>query len=301
MIPNPTLATWVGELFQNLQGKGGLPDRFEVWYAGDDGHERLNTLRIDERTEDEADLPALFVQDIWKDCEAHAATLPNGTLCRYAIQVFRDKDDRTPEATHHTLCTGSAQSLLALGSSVAAERGQLIRHNETLHGFMMTMTQAMSGRLARDLEDERMARRAAERRVGEVSEMREQLLDRQHERRMEEQREERSNQRLESILATLAALAPAVLARLGTNKPSDEASRAMLRDRVVGQIMNNLNSEDIQRIAMSLRPELQPAFLEVLASYSDDQKKQQSGSAAPHQNGHNQNRTSSHEQETTQG
>ncbi len=268
--PNPTLYTWVNEICGNLQGEGGLPDRFECWYAGDDGHERLNTLRLNDRREDPVDFAQAITTDIWKICEQHAATMNAGAMSRYAIQVFRNEHDKLPEATHHVLLTGQAQNMLAIGSSISAERGQLIRHNEALHGFAMSLMQGVSGRLARDLEDERSARRRAEQQVVDVSQMREELLDRKHEREMEALKEARSSQRLDQILQTLAALAPAVLSRLGNNKPSDEASRAMLRDRAVSTLMNRLGVEDIQRIAMGLSPELQPAFLELLSSYADD-------------------------------
>jgi len=290
MQPNPTLFTWINEICGNLQGEDGLPDRFEVWYVGDDGHERLHTFRINERREEHTDMPQVLTTEIWKVCESHASTMPPGASVRYSVQCYRDDADKHPEAAHYLLMNGSAVNAMQLGSTIASERGQLIRHNETLHGFSMTLMQTVSGRLARDLEDERAARRDAERRYGEVMQLKEELADRRHEREMESKRQEASASRLDMMLQMVATLAPAIISRLNANsqKPNDITVRSVMRDQAVGQLLNNLTGPDIERLAANLRPELAPAFLELLSSYAEDLKaksRENAGAAPPQPNG----------------
>lgn len=283
MQPNPTLFTWINEICGNLQGEDGLPDRFEVWYAGDDGHERLHTFRINERREDHTAIPQVLTTEVWKVCEGHAATMSPGASVRYAVQCYRSDSDKMPESTHFLLLAGSAVNQMQLGASVASERGQLIRHNEALHGFAMTLMQSLSGRLARDLEDERNARMRAEAQVREVQAMKEDLLDRQHQRMLEARRAEKSEERMNMLLNLASTLAPAIITRLNTNaqKPNEVMARSMMRDQAVGHLLNNLQGPDIEQLVTNLRPELRPALLELLSSYAEDMKSRENVNTAP--------------------
>lgn len=276
--PSPQLETWMNELLGTLLASDKTPqlDRFEVLFAGDDQVERLRVLRVEDRPEEAVlELGGVFARLVQQTCEQHAQTVPAGASLRYAVQAFRSPTDVTPEAAFYLVLTGALLLAQPTGSTPAAAQGQLIRHNETLHSMMMNMVQSVAGRLARDLEEERNARQAAERRAHEVFALREQLLDRQHERSMEAQREERDAQAKSQLLSLVVQLAPAVLARLAPkgSEPSaltDAAHPAVLRDRVVANLVKGLSAEEIQKIVTSVKPATQAVLLQLIDTYEQD-------------------------------
>lgn len=289
MIPPASLQEWLTDtsgvlaLTNGNIDEGGAISRYEIWHAGDDGMERLRVLRLEDRGEELSEIPAIFAAEVQKTCEQHAITLPSGTSLRYAIQAFRAKDDTTPESVHYIVLIGSMLAVQT-GGSVSAERGQLIRHNEALHHMMMNMVQGVAGRLSRDLEEERNARQAAERRYSEVIALREEVLDRKHERQLEAAQAAHDAARQDALLQMVMTLAPAVISRLGKSSvpaavDAPDASSAVLRDQAVSGIVNGLSVDQIQKIAMAIPPEGQIAFLELVQSYSEKQKAEQQRAA----------------------
>jgi hypothetical protein len=273
--PSPQLESWMNEMVGTLLSNTDHPqlDRFEVLFAGDDHIERLRVLRVEDTPGelDASELPALFARGVHAVCEQHAQTLPSGTPLRYAVQAYRAPADTTPEASFYLVLQGALLLAQPAGSSPAAAQGQLIRHNENLHALAMNLMNAVAGRLTQDLEQERLARQAAERRTQEVFALREQLLDRQHERNLEAAREERDAQTKQQLLELVKALAPVVLSRLAPrapNAPEPELSHpAVLRDQAVRRIIAGLSADELQKIIVSVKPGTQAALLELIDTY----------------------------------
>lgn len=268
------LENWIRETIATVdqspdEDSGAVLHRFEVWHAGEDSHERLRIFRIADRNEALAEMGESLAGDIMRVCEQHAITLPAGTHLRYSVQAWRGAKDQAAEAVHYLVLSGTAMTPAA-GSSIAAERGQLIRHNETLHTMMMNMVNSLAGRLSRDLEDEREQRRESERKFSEVVRMREDMLDRKLERELEMMREQRDAAQKEKMLEMISNFAPVVLAKMsGAQMPqgSPVPELVRLRDEAVGNVMRKLTPEEIQGIAMAVRPEIQAAFLELVNAW----------------------------------
>ncbi len=279
------LEVWIRETLSTVDQSGddespGVMHRFEVWHAGEDTHERLRVFRIADRNEALPEMSEPLAADVLKVCEQHAVTLSQGTHLRYSVQAWRSVKDAAAEAVHYIVLTGTALTPAA-GTSIAAERGQLIRHNETLHTMMMNMVNSLAGRLSRDLEDEREARREAERNYGSVIRLREEMLDRKAERELEMMRESRDAEQKGKMLDMIGSFAPVVLAKLaGAGGTTAVPEVVKLRDEAVGNIMRKLTPEEIQAIAMNVRPEIQAAFLELVNAW-DPPPQPQSGNKTP--------------------
>lgn len=280
-LPPPSLQEWLAETSGVLVpgvDESGLIFQYELWHANEDGSERLKVIRIEDRREDLEALPAALAMELYRTCEQHALTLPSGMPLRYAVRAFRGKDDVIPEAVHYVTLAGSLLSVTN-GTGVAAERGQLIRHNETLHNMMMQLVQGVAGRLSRDLEAERDARIASERRYGEVLLLREELIDRKHERELEIARENNAAERQKALLEMLSSFAPVILSKLASAKPGEEAAvkAAMLRDQAVSRIVNGLGAEEIGKLATMMKPETQAAFLALIEAYGEQKQEARQG------------------------
>lgn len=250
-------------------GQDGAMHRVELWFHGDDQHERIRIFRMEDRDESLSEMPLTLAGEIERATNQHATTMPNGISLRYAVQAYRGRDDTVPETTHYMVVTGTM--LPNPGNTQASERGQMIRHNENLHHMMMNLVNSVAGRLSRDLDEERNARQAAERRFSEVILLREEMLDRKHERELEAAREAREAAQKESMLAMVASLAPALIAKLGSGKSSDAQDvpqDAVLRDRAIGSVINSMTADEIQAVAMAVKPERQAALLELIDAYS---------------------------------
>ena len=129
----------------------------------------------------------------------------------------------------------------------------------------------IGGRLAQDLQEERTARKAAEQRSHEVFALREQLLDRQHERNLEAKREERESETKQQLLSLITSLAPVVLSRLapkGEKAPAIAAAHpAVLRDQAVRQIIAGLSGDELGKIMQCVEPGTQAALLTLIDTY----------------------------------
>ena len=285
--PSPQLESWMNEMIGTLLANAEQPqlDRFEILFSGDDQVERLRVLRLEERGETPHELPAIFSKVVHLVCEQHSQTLPSGASLRYAIQAYRAQQDSQPEATFYYVLTGTLMLAQPAGSSPAAAQGQLIRHNENLHQMMVNLVHSIGGRLAQDLQEERTARKAAEQRSHEVFALREQLLDRQHERNLEAKREERESETKQQLLSLITSLAPVVLSRLapkGEKAPAIAAAHpAVLRDQAVRQIIAGLSGDELGKIMQCVEPGTQAALLPLIDTYESPPAPHSSAAPVP--------------------
>jgi len=285
--PTPQLESWMNEMIGTLLADREHPmlDRFEILFSGDDQVERLRVLRLEERPEPPHELAPLLAKVVHAVCEQHAQTIPAGASLRYGILAFRREGDNLPEATFYHVLSGSLLLTQPAGSSPAAAQGQLIRHNENLHQMMVNLVHSIGGRLAADLQDERLARKAAEARAHEIVGLREQLLDRQHERNLEAKREERDAETKQQLLGLFTTFAPVLLARLAPKNektpPIAATHPAVLRDEAARRIIASIDGDDLGKIIGAVKPATQAALLQLIDTYERPPAPSPAASATP--------------------
>lgn len=260
-VADPTIIKWLNRQSADLTEEGAIT-LYELYHAvTGENPERLERFPASDDNEE-------LSHSIWSIAEHDASTRTSGRVQRYLICAYRDKENE-PSSSHPFKVMGKAVNILSDDSDPASEKGALgavMSQNKALHNTLMQLTEATSGRLARDLEVERRKREALETRLMEQFEKIQSIEDRAHERELEKARELRSAQRHEQIMGMLVSVAPAMLSRIiGSNS----AGASMMRDESLGQFLKNISAEEMGAVMNALKTPNRIALLELYAAHRD--------------------------------
>lgn len=258
--PDQSIVKWLNRQSADLTEEGGVT-HYALYHAvtGEDP-ESLERFRPGDDSE-------VLAQEIWDLAEHDATTRTSGRWQRYVIYSFRGTDEPVAQWAFKVL--GKAVNIVSEDSDPATEKGALgavMAQNKALHNTLMQLTEATSGRLARDLEVERRKREASETKLMEMFEKMQSVEDRAHEREMEKAREIRAAQRHEQLMGMLTAAAPALLSQfLGARGNGDGSS--MMRDESIENLLGNLDSEEVNGVMNALKTHNRIALIPIYQAY----------------------------------
>lgn len=252
----------------------GLPHRFELFHASEDGASRLNVFRMEVyETSESEDL----AQEIWDCAEADAKTRTVGMNQRYALLMFRQEEDREHEAQLAFNIRGMSNSeySFAGNSDKASPQGlqaQQMRHNEHLISMMTQQTEVTHGRLVRECDRMRARCEHLENKFSEMLNIREALEDKSHERKLEMQREMVKASRQEQVSNLFMTMAPLLAAKFlgGGGAIAGNLPAQASRDTAIGSLLGSLSADEMGKILGALTPENQQSLMQIYASYKED-------------------------------
>lgn len=287
--PNRNLANWIGKLAADLTPEGSIT-RLVLWHSVDgDGGDTLCTIEMEGRPQDED--PDDLVMEIWDEAWQDACTRPQGSHQRYVVQAYRGDNSQSEDSKPFTIQGTAVTSLIGNATEPPTPRGLLsqeMRQNDTMHAMMIRMCEATAGSTSVALLKEREENERLRQKGYEFIELREKLLDRQHERDMERDKAKRTDERVDALLTLAQGLLPMVAAKfLGAGKPGNSADEtvavsspavlpssgiaaAAARDKSVGGLLSSLRPEQIENIFATLDPEQSLALMEVYTTHRDE-------------------------------
>lgn len=265
--PDPKLVPWLRKHLRELTATGTI-ERVELYHAADGTPiQRLLVSRVDEGVDADE-----LGQELWDAAQQDSSTRPPEMAQRYVVATFQE-DEPAPLAQFPFLMPGGTPGILTTVDQATekGERGQMMRHNETLHRLVVEQNTYHTNMLRNELESERKLRTGYEKGMMEMFETMQQLMDRRHEREMETKREESKARRHEELMGLLMAAAPLVLAQVVGGKGLPGA--AVARDEGIRSFLKSLDEKEINGIIGSLKPEHAMVLMEVYKSYASEEKK----------------------------
>lgn len=272
---------WITRYTADLTAEG-TPHRFELWHATEEGGVRLETMVLADY--EEGTDPADLAQELWDTSEKDAGSRTVGMVQRYVIMVFRNQGDTENEAQLAFNLQGRSTVGNVLGGDTDRPNdkgllGQLMRHTEALQQMLNQQTEISMGRTGRELDRSRQRVEFLETKLGEMHDLREELLDRQHERELDRAREEaraRRHEEMMTLVMSLGQLAAAKFlgpagAAVAGNMPAQAA-----RDGAIAKLLANMTQEEVAGVLGALRPNNQSNLLALYASYKEDFEAEQS-------------------------
>lgn len=258
----------------------GGPHRFELFHTDEEGATRLNIYRMESFADAE---PGDLAQEIWDTAESDADTRGIGMHQRYSIVLFRNEDDREHEAQCAFNMRGSSRALdnfSGADSEKATAKGfqaQQMRHTEILMKQLLEQSEATSGRLMRENEKLRQRVEFLENKFGSMLEMQQDLMDRSHQRKLEEAKQDAAARRHEELMAAALSMSKLLAAKYmgGAGGIVKNLPASAARDGAIGNLLGNLDHEEMNRVINSLRPENQAVLLQLYNSYREDYEKQE--------------------------
>jgi hypothetical protein len=273
--PAKEVEEWTERLLNDTTEEGSIV-RIDLHHAIDGGSSELLgrvQVRDDQQTYEVS-------QELWDMASADSESRMVGQMQRYVMLAFRAKGEE-PDARLAFLIGGKAHSDLMGGATEGptppGHLGQLMRHNERLHGMMMQLSETTSGRMARDLEAERLRRMKLEEIHMKQFEMLQELSDRKHERDMEIRQEEKKNERHEQIMGMLMTMAPLIASKVlgpaGTAAAGPSLPAAGARDESIHQFLKTLDEQQVGTFLAALRPDQQIPLMEIYQAHMEEEKR----------------------------
>lgn len=258
-------------------GGGGIVNRIDLMHVIEGSPpEMLGVIRVSDDAE-----PFDVSQEVWDLAVTDAETREVGRMQRYVMLAFRsDEDD--PTGQHPFVMNGKLRSDLlggtTEGSTPQGHMAQLMRHSEKLHTSLMLLTETTSGRLARDLADERKMRMTLEAERHKIFETVQELSDRKHERDMENAREAAKQKRHDELFQLLAGMAPLIASKFLQAPVGLQLPAAGARDEAVHQLLKNLSEEEAMKVFGALKPQNQLILAELYQAHKEKEEESQSSS-----------------------
>ncbi|MFZ5895047.1 MAG: hypothetical protein ACOY0T_28565 [Myxococcota bacterium] len=275
------LIKWLTPLLSDLTEQGPIT-RFELIHVVEGEHpERLELWTLSAESLPDAQE---FGTEIWERADADAQSRAAGQPQRYVVYAYRGQNE-LHETQHAFLARGRAQlGRLGDDSEPPTTKGLLahfMRHDESIHRLLMSANESLLGRLAHDLERERVARQKAEEINWSMFEKYQGLLDREHERRLAEAKELMKARRMDELMGVVTALLPILATKFlangqaGANAPTMAGSQRQAelvdpKDAAVREFLSGLSESEVSSVLASLSPSNQLALIELHRSFSDE-------------------------------
>jgi hypothetical protein len=277
---------WVTYCQQDLTEEG--PIQSYALYHTIEGEpiERLCTVgKVEEKTVE------AIVAELWDLAENDTETRMTGLPQRYVAHAYRSDPENADSQLAWMLRGSSFLNDLRGGSTEPpTEKGLqalLMRQVEEGHKLLVGYSEAVAGRLARELDKKtEELNKAKEKEVERLTKM-EDLIDRQFERDLKRKQAEREDEREEKIYSVLTSFVlPMVLQKLTSGKGDtpDQASAAKLlggilerggeeekpsREKAVGYFLKSLELDEIGKIFEAVGPEKSQKLQELYNSYRE--------------------------------
>ncbi len=287
MIPSPEFTKWVSSQLSDVTSQGGIA-RVEVIHTVEgDHHERLFNLEI---TEDHSvdDVAA----DMWASARADADSRAGQGPQRYAMCAYREKSTE-PDGSFPVVLKPSGAYLRGNSTDPPTEKGMMGQHMrmvESMHRQSILYSEAVAGRLAKELErrdnEREQMQELAIKNMGTMQE----LLDQKQERDLRVDREKRSAERQDQLMKVALSLLPVMAAKFlppSAVKALPGAGDAS-RDVAIGKFLGSLDSTEIDKILEALAPEKKLALVTLYQSYAEEAKEAEAAKPAeePQTEGH---------------
>lgn len=248
-----------------VEGEGGTPiERFTL--AGED--------------------PEEIAQKVWDRAEEYAESFIRGRRQRFVVLAFRSDENGDPFQEHDSLFsfalygrgnTGDTYSEDSYPATPQGEAGQRLAHQAELHRILVRSHETLIPRLERMLERESARANHLESKAYDLLKIREELLDRQEDRRLNSAREIESARRTSELIGLGITMLPLVVAKLmgaggGVGKDGGASS---IRDAAIGKFLKEMSQDEFMGVLNALNPQKRLAMLELYKSYAEDEKKEQ--------------------------
>ncbi|MFZ5895555.1 MAG: hypothetical protein ACOY0T_31145 [Myxococcota bacterium] len=279
---SPALIKWLTRLLSDLTEEGPIT-RFELTHVIEGEHsERLELWPVSPQSPPD---PQDFGTEIYDRADSDAQSRMAGQPQRYVVYAYRGKSE-LHESQHAFLARGKGQ-LGKLGDDTEPPTGKgllahFMRHDESVHRLLMSANESLLGRLAQDLERERVARQKAEEINWSMFERYQNLLDREHERRLAEAKELMKARRMDELMGVVTALLPILATKFLGNAPSAAVGAGIApaparpaelvdsKDAAVREFLNGLSEAEVSSVLASLSTSNQLGLIELHRSFSDE-------------------------------